>query len=144
MDHPRHVEEAVSSPHVAFVRRIFEVHRRSGEEAVLRMLPADVQWQTIGHAARVCHGIEELRATWARRMATGERVEPHPETFEEIGDHVVVNGSARVLGGPGRGFRESSLCWVFAFAGDTLRAQWSAPTRAEALADVGAADVAAA
>jgi hypothetical protein len=136
MDHGRAVEGAVSSPHVAFVRRIFDTHRRGGEEALLSLLPADVQWQTIGHQATVCRGIDELRAVWMRRLAAGERVEPHPEGFEEIGEHVVVSGSARIFAGPGRGFRESSLCWVFAFEGETLRAQWSAPTRAEALADV--------
>jgi hypothetical protein len=144
MDPLRHVEEAVSSPHVAYVRRLFDTYRRGGELAVLQMLPADVRWQTIGHAATVCRGVDELRAVWSERLAFGERVEPHPATFEEIGDHVVVSGSARILAGEGRGFRESSLCWVFAFAGDTLRAQWSAATRAEALADVVSADAAAA
>jgi hypothetical protein len=126
------VEGAVTSARIAYVRRLFEVHDRAGEEAMLAMLPADVSWRPCDGEGVVCHGVDDLRAFWAERTARGARLEPHTDVLEELGDAVLVSGVARLF--EDRGFRESSTFWLFRFEGDLVRSVETFTTRVAAVA----------
>jgi SnoaL-like domain len=126
------VEGAVISPRIDYVRRLFEAHDRYGEDAMLAMLPPDVAWRPYDGDGLVCHGVDDLRAFWAERIAQGRRLEPHADVLEEIGDAVIVSGVTRLFAG--RGFRESSTFWLFRFEDDLLRSVETFTARADAIA----------
>jgi ketosteroid isomerase-like protein len=126
----------VSSVRIAYVRRLYEAHGRGDDEAMLALVPKDVVWQPVDGEGVVCRSRAELEAFFARRARSGVRLEASAETFEEVGESVVVSGSARLFD-PGGGFREVSVVWIYAFAGDVLRAVQSYPSRAEALMAIG-------
>jgi hypothetical protein len=122
----------VTSQRIDYVRGLFEAHERGGEEALLALLPAGVMWHPFDGGGVVCDGVDELRAFWAARAARGGRLEPHADGFEEVGDAVIVTGVTRLF--EGRGFRENSTFWRFAFDGEVLRSVEVFSARADAVA----------
>jgi hypothetical protein len=125
----------MSSPRIAYVRRLFEAAERSGARAGVALLPEEITWRPFGGEGRVLHSRAELDRFFVQIERAGGRFEPYPAAYEEECDCVLVTGSARLYE-DSSGFKESSLVWVFTFEGDRLVAQCSYATRAEARAAI--------
>jgi ketosteroid isomerase-like protein len=122
------------SSRLQLVKRLFEVTMSDGALAALALVPEDVVWRPFA-SGETLQGRASLEAYFSDLERRGGRVEAYPATYEERGEHVLVTGSARHYPSPS-GFRESSLVWVFSFAGDRLLSQACYPTRAEAHAAI--------
>jgi hypothetical protein len=129
----------MSEARVSVVRSIFEAAMRDGPLAGVALVPDDMTWVPFGGAGIVLHGRADLQRFYRELEGRGGRFEPYATDFESVGDHVLVTGSARFHPGTG-GFRESSLVWVFSFAGDRLVRETPYPTRADALAAIAGAE----
>jgi ketosteroid isomerase-like protein len=129
----------MSEARVSIVRSIFQAAMRHGPLAGVALIPDDMTWVPFGGSGVVLHGRAEVQRFYRDLEGRGDRFEPYATDFESVGDHVLVTGSARVHPGTG-GFRESSLVWVFSFAGERLASETAYPTRADALAAIGDAE----
>ena len=125
----------MSEARVTLVRSMFEAAMQDGPLAGIALVPEDVTWVPFGGGGVVLHGRAEVQRFYRELEGRGGRFEPYATDFESVGDHVLITGSARFHPGTG-GFRESSVVWVFTFAGERLAGQASYPTRADALAAI--------
>jgi hypothetical protein len=125
----------MSEARVSVVRGIFEAAMQDGPLAGVALIPEDITWVPFGGAGVVLRGRADLQRFYRELEGRGGRFEPYATDFESFGDHVLVTGSARFHPGTG-GFRESSLVWVFSFAGERLVREAPYPTRAGALAAI--------
>lgn len=128
----------MSEARVSVVRSIFEA-AMDGLLAGVELIPEDVTWVPFGGTGAILHGRADLQRFYRELERRGGRFEPYATDFESVGDHVLVTGSARFHPGTG-GFRESSLVWVFTFAGERLASEAPYPTRADALAAIADAE----
>jgi hypothetical protein len=128
----------MSEARVSVVRSIFEA-AMDGLLAGVELIPEDVTWVPFGGTGAILHGRADLQRFYRELERRGGRFEPYATDFESVGDHVLVTGSARFHPGTG-GFRESSLVWVFTFAGERLASEALYPTRADALAAIADAE----
>ena|SRR5882757_8735185 len=129
----------MSEARVSVVRSIFEAAMQDGLLASVELIPEDVTWVPFGGTGAILHGRADLQRFYRELEGRGGRFEPYATDFESVGDHVLVTGSARFHPGTG-GFRESSLVWVFTFAGERLASEAPYPTRADALAAIADAE----
>jgi anti-anti-sigma factor len=84
-----------------FVRRLWHAFRTGGADAMVRLVPNEVQWRPSVAGGRVLNGREELRSFWAARpIGAAVRV----TEFRAIGEDVLVrceyprlNGTLKVV-----------------------------------------------
>jgi anti-anti-sigma factor len=84
-----------------FVRRLWHTFRTGGADAMVRLVPNDVQWRPSAAGGRVLNGREELRSFWAARpVGAAVRV----TEFRAVGEDVLVrceyprlNGTLKVI-----------------------------------------------
>jgi hypothetical protein len=129
----------MSDTRVSVVRSIFEAAMQDGPLAGAALVPEDMTWVPFGGTGVVLNGRADVLRFYRELEGRGGRFEPYATEFESVGDHVLVTGSARFHPGTG-GFRESSLVWVFSFAGERLAREAPYPTRADALAAIADAE----
>ncbi len=84
-----------------FVRGLWQAFRAGGADAMLRLVPHDVEWRPSVADGRVFHGREELRRFWAARPVA-EAVQA--TEFRAVGSDVLVrceypraNGTPKVV-----------------------------------------------
>jgi ketosteroid isomerase-like protein len=96
----------------------------AGMEALLAHSHEDCVFRPYSAAGQVLHGREEARAFFREALAAGTSFSIRPQSFEEHGDEVVVNGTLRVVR-PEGGFSESQIRWTYRFReGLVEEARW--------------------
>ena len=116
-----------------YVRRIWSVFARSGLEALIGLIPPDVEWQPWGAAGRTLHGSEELRDFYGELPAGGRGA---ARQFSSLGESVLVH--AKPPGGEGAGEGDAAgakeLFSLYTFRRGTLQRATSYELEAEARA----------
>jgi ketosteroid isomerase-like protein len=120
--------DRAGSRNMEVVKDAFEALAVGGLEAavehLLRHAHPDVEFRPYVAEGRVLRGTDEVRAFYREQLAAGPSLVPHPTSFEESGDEIVVNGSLRVVR-PEGGFAESQISWTYRFEDGLLRdARW--------------------
>jgi ketosteroid isomerase-like protein len=116
------------------VKRIWRAFDRQGLEAMLSLVPPDVQWEPIAGAGAVLNGRDELRAFWAETTRAGRSSSARAYRYQQVGTCVLVTGSLRES--DPTGLRDTQPTWVYFFDGEQLRRAVGYRTRADALAAV--------
>ena len=121
---------ALDSRNVAVVKEAFRAWIEEGVEAsvesLLRCSHPDCEFRPYAGHGRVLHGAEEVREFFADRPSGGATYAVRAQSFEEVGDEVVVRGSLRV-GRPGGGFAETQVRWSYRFRDGLIEAATWAP-----------------
>jgi hypothetical protein len=125
--------EVAGSSNMDVVKDAFDVLADEGLEAavdhLLRHAHPDVEFRPYSADGRVLRGIDEIRAFYREQLAAGTSLVPHPTSFEEYGDEIVVKGSLRVVR-PEGGFSESQISWTYRFEDGLLREAGWGPRQA--------------
>lgn len=115
------------------IRHLFAVWTRDGLDAVLALMPDDVEWAPLTADGRRFDSAG-LRAFFEEERRGGDVREFEVVDVEEIHDHVLVTGKLHVRSGDAR--VEVQPCLVYRFDGDRVSSVVGHPTRAAALAAI--------
>jgi limonene-1,2-epoxide hydrolase len=127
---------AIGGSEAEAVRELWTAFERNGLQAMLELVPPDVEWAPVAAGERVLHGSDEIRAFWSQEEASGHREQAVAYRFEQDGDAVLVSGSLRQFAA--HGWSDSQPLWVFFFSNGQLRRAQGFRSRSEALEAVDA------
>jgi ketosteroid isomerase-like protein len=113
------------------VKDLWTTWERQGLEAMLALVPDDVEWSPLSGGGVVLRGTDEVRDFWARQESEGHREQAVAYRFDEEGDCVLVSGSLRQFAP--HGWSDSQPLWGFFFRDGLLRRAVGFRSRDEAL-----------
>lgn len=128
------MEQEQEQPLERAVRRMWRAFDRQGLDAMLSLVPPDVQWEPIAGGGTVLEGRDELRAFWEDASRAGRSSSARAYRYEQIGTCVLVTGTLRES--DSTGLRDTQPTWVYFFDGEQLRRAVGYRTRGDALAAV--------
>jgi ketosteroid isomerase-like protein len=126
---------ADDDPAIAVVRSLWRAFERGGVEGVIDATDPDVVWMPFSGGGKPLRGHDDLREFWRNLRDEGAELRAHADSFERIGDCVVVSGRLRVQSWTS--VSDQELVWAFHVAKGRVRRAEAFRTRAEALTACG-------
>ena len=119
---------------VGVVRLLWAAARENDVDALVSLTTRDVDWRPTAVGASALHGQDALRGYLAGLREVGRLVDAHPNSFEAVGECVIVSGVLRVRRDNG-GIEAIQRWWVYRVTEGKVAAAGSHGSRAEALHD---------